>query len=351
VGEKRHRNHPNTLTRCALRSADPSRDWNVFTQIFAEHWAGVKRLSPRYDPRYDDGLVEQLLGCGNPEKRGDIEYRCLHGGAGKPFAAMRGKSSLCLRCATVYVDNWVSPVSKMLHEGLIYRPIVVTMPEIRRPTFSQHAKAVLSPFRRWGVRCLDDVWSRIRGKPLTGGDIVVMQTHGRNGQSTPHRHSIAPRGGGEPHAKPWVHRDYVPYAMLRKQWQGHLLRRLRQPVKTRAIHRLVDTCSTRYRNGCVTNVQQGEVPARYQSLARYLATYVVRPPISLRRIDGDEGQRVTSHYRSQKTDRVERARGDVWTFIGRRIQHVLPKGFQRMRYYGVQATKPCAKIKAMIQDA
>ena len=45
--------------------------------------------------------------------------------------------------------------------------------------------------------------------------------------------------------------------------------------------------------GFVPNGQKGEVPARYQSLARYLAQYVVSPPISLRRIDRYDGQRVT----------------------------------------------------------
>ena len=33
------------------------------------------------------------------------------------------------------------------------------------------------------------------------------------------------------------------------------------------------------------------------------------------------------------------------------IQHVFPKGFQRIRYYGVQATKTFAKIKGLRQDA
>jgi Putative transposase len=93
------------------------------------------------------------------------------------------------------------------------------------------------------------------------------------------------------------------------------------------------------------------VPSRYQSLATYLAKYVVSPPISLRRIDRYEGHSVTSHDRSHKSERVERARGDVDTFIGRMVQHTFPKGFQRVRYYGVQATKTFAKLKGLIQEA
>src|SRR2546421_12154499 len=33
------------------------------------------------------------------------------------------------------------------------------------------------------------------------------------------------------------------------------------------------------------------------------------------------------------------------------VQHVFPKGFQRVRYDGVQATKTFAKLKDMIYDA
>ena len=264
---------------------------------------------------------------------------------------MSCKSSLCLRCAKVYVDNWVSQVSQMLHEGVIYRHIVLTVPAILRPTFYHKAPVLLSAFMRCGVRCLDDVFTQVSGRVLQGGYIVVIQTHGRNGQYNPHLHIIATSGGWERQARQWRHLEYLPYRLLRKKWQWHLLTMLRQTVQTPEMKRLVDTCYTRYREGSVTNVQKGDVPARYQSLARYLAKYVVSPPISLRRIDRYDGQRVTYHYRSHKSERVERETVEVSTFIGRMVQHVFPKGFPRIRYYGVQATKTFATLKGLIQEA
>lgn len=86
--------------------------------------------------------------------------------------------------------------------------------------------------------------------------------------------------------------DDVPYRLLRKQWQWSLLTMLRQTVKTQEMKQLVEVCYPRSREGLVTNGQKGDVPARYQSLARYLATYVVSPPSSLRRIDRYDGHRV-----------------------------------------------------------
>jgi hypothetical protein len=39
------------------------------------------------------------------------------------------------------------------------------------------------------------------------------------------------------------------------------------------------------------------------------------------------------------------------TFIGRMVQPTMPRGFKRIRYYGVQATKTFAKVKVVIQVA
>jgi Putative transposase len=101
----------------------------------------------------------------------------------------------------------------------------------------------------------------------------------------------------------------------------------------------------------VTNVQKGAVPAQAHSVARYVATYVVSPPIAVRRIDRYDGERVTYHYRSHRTDRMEHETVTVDRFIGRMVQHVMPKGFKRIRYYGGQATKTFAKVKLVIQVA
>ena len=85
----------------------PSRDWSVFQQIFADHWEAFQHAHPRYQTPYYDGLVAKMLACGNPEKMGYIEYRCLHCGQGKhlvgammPRARAGSISSICpTRCS------------------------------------------------------------------------------------------------------------------------------------------------------------------------------------------------------------------------------------------------------------
>ncbi len=276
--------------------AAPSGDWSVFQQIFADHWEPFQHAHPRYQTAYYNSLVAKMLACGNPAKMGYVEYRCLHCGQGKHVVAMSCKSSLCLRCAKVYVDNWVSQVSQILHEGVIYRHIILTVPAMFRTTFYQNAAVVLSALIRCGAQCLDDFYSAVRGKPLKGGYITVLHTHGRNGQYHPHLHVLATSGGYNAQGARWEHLQYLPYDLLRRKWQWHLLTMLRQTLKTEAVNRLVDTCFQKYPDGLVTNVQKGQVPSQYQSVARYVATYVVSPPISVRRIDRYDGKRVTYHY-------------------------------------------------------
>jgi hypothetical protein len=242
--------------------AAPARDWNVFKQIFADHWNEFQQAHPRYQTAYYDNLVAKMLACGNPEKMGYVEYRCLQCGQGTHRVSMSCKSSMCLRCAKVYVDHWVSQVSTMLHEGVIYRHIILTVPAMFRTTFYQNAALLLSALMRCGVQCMDEVLSAAKGKALQGGYIVVLHTHGRNGQYHPHLHLIATSGGFDSQGQRWEHVEHVPYALLRRKWQWHLLRMVRRMLQTEVVNQLVAACFTKYPNGLVTNVQKGAVPSQ-----------------------------------------------------------------------------------------
>jgi Putative transposase/Transposase zinc-binding domain len=302
------------------------RDWSVFKQIFADHWSRFQQAHPRYQTSYYDGLVAKMLECGNPDKMGYLDYRCHQCGQGKHLVSMSCKSSWCLRCSKVYVHNWVSQVSRVLHEGVIYRHIILTVLAMFRTLFYQNAAELVKALMRCGARCLDDFSSEVRDKQLKGGYITVIHTHGRNGQYHPHLHVIATSGGYDEVEERWEHLSFLPYELLRHTWQWHLMDTFRRTLATDEMKRLVDQCYRTYPGGLVANVQKGKVPSQYQSLASYVAKYVVSPPISVRRIDRYDGHRVTYHYRSHWTQRTTYETVDVMTFIGRMVQHTMPKG-------------------------
>jgi hypothetical protein len=91
------------------------------------------------------------------------------------------------------------------------------------------------------------------------------------------------------------------------------------------------------------------VPAGGHGLAFYLAKYVVSPPISLRRLLRYDGQRVRYWYRDHKTGKRQVAELPVLRFIGRMVQHILPKGFHRIRYYGLHATCKHQRVRSLLK--
>jgi hypothetical protein len=67
---------------------------------------------------------------------------------------------------------------------------------------------------------------------------------------------------------------------------------------------------------------------------KYLAPYVFRVAVSNRRLVKVEDERVTFRYRATDTGQPKLCTLAVEEFIHRFLQHVLPGGFVKVRYYG-----------------
>jgi hypothetical protein len=68
---------------------------------------------------------------------------------------------------------------------------------------------------------------------------------------------------------------------------------------------------------------------------QYLARYAFRGPLSDRRLVGTDGGRVTFRYTDNRSGQPRTLTVSAEEFLRRYLQHVLPKGFQRVRYYGL----------------
>ena len=106
----------------------------------------------------------------------------------------------------------------------------------------------------------------------------------------------------------------------------------------------------KYDKGFVATIQSGTVPMNSRNLVKYISKYLCRPHISLKRIrkyDDLTGE-VEYEYSSHRTKKKEVERVGILTFMGRLLQQILPKGFQRIRYYGLQATKNQERLKFVV---
>ena len=90
-----------------------------------------------------------------------------------------------------------------------------------------------------------------------------------------------------------------------------------------------------------------------EAVLAYLSRYTHRVAISNRRLIAFDQNGVTFSYKDYRGD--GRARYKVMTlatseFIRRFLIHVLPKGFHRIRYYGLLAKSSCAKNLARARE-
>ena len=90
-----------------------------------------------------------------------------------------------------------------------------------------------------------------------------------------------------------------------------------------------------------------------EAVLAYLSRYTHRVAISNRRLIALDENGVTFNYKNYRTD--GRARYKVMTlatneFIRRFLSHVLPKGFHRIRYYGLLAKSSCAENLARARE-
>ena len=171
-----------------------------------------------------------------------------------------------------------------------------------------------------------------------GSLLVAIQVAG--GQYTPR---IIATGINETTGK-WVELGYFPYEIIHKKWQYALLTMLKTEVPTPEMATLINELYEHYPKGLVAHVTKGTLPEQCRGLAKYVAS----PPIAVNRIISYTGAEVTYWYQDHRTKGKEEVTVPVMTFIGRMVQHILPKGFQRIRYYGLQSTRTFQKwVKAI----
>ncbi len=171
----------------------------------------------------------------------------------------------------------------MLHPGVTYRHLILTVPDALRTLLYQHAATVLDGLMQAAQQTMDAVVARAKRQAITLGSSVVLQTAGRSASYTPHLHVLLTDGGLRADGS-WQRLGYVPDDLLHRTWQTVVLKlistRLAGHARAQAV---VDEMRRRYGQGFVAHLQGNVLPGMRQ-LTRYLVKYVVSPPMAVSRI-------------------------------------------------------------------
>ena len=185
----------------------------------------------------------------------------------------------------------------------------------------------------------------IGGQP---GMVGILHTWGRNLAYHPHIHYLVPAAGLAADGKTGLpaRQDFLlPVKALSKIFRD----KFRHALSKTALFAQIPA-----------KVWQQEWVVHCKSVGngrtalKYLAPYVFRVAISNRRLVKLENDQVTFRYRTSDTGQLKLCTLSAEAFIHRFLQHVLPKGFVKVRYYGFFAPgcrKRLATLRQQLEKA
>ena len=236
----------------------------------------------------------------------------------------------CPKCQNDRIDQWLEKQYALLLQ-VPYFMATITVPQWLRSLFRSHQKTMYHLFFKASAEAL---MLLAKDKRFLGADIGLMgilQTWTRKLVYHPHLHFLIPAGGIK--NERWKYAN--PRLLVHVKPLSKLIRGLfKENLKKTDLYTLVPQAAWRQDWVChITPVGNGH------AVLKYLAPYVYRVALSDRSILEVKDDRVTFQYK-EPDDKIRKVCTlDVFEFLRRYLQHVLPKGFVKVRYFGFLATK------------
>ncbi len=210
-----------------------------------------------------------------------------------------------------------------------YFMVTFTLPAALQEVARRHQKVAYNILFRSSAAALQKLaWdARYVGGQI--GMIGVLHTWGRNLSYHPHVHYLVPAGGLSVDGQQWLPAQntfLVPVKALSIIFRA----KFRDALKQAGLFEQVP--SEVWQQQWVTHCQPVD---KGQKALEYLAHYIFRVAISNGRILKLADGKVTFRYCASDTRRWQTCTLSAEEFLRRFLQHVLPKGFVKVRYYGL----------------
>ena len=267
-----------------------------------------------------------IEGC-RTEAMGGHVYDCdeLRRGA---YSYHSCKNRHCPQCQNEAGQTWLARQQAMSLPVPGFM-VTFTLPEGLRGLARREQRRVYNLLFRASAAALQAL---ARDPRFVGGQIGfmgVLQTWTRALLYHPHVHYLVPGGGLSVDGQTWLpaHKE-VPGACqtLVAVVSGQIPGRVEK-----SLNLLSQVPARVWQQEWVVHC---EAVGNGEAALKYLAPYVFRVAISNNRILKLENGQVTFRYRESKTRHWKTCTLPAEEFIRRFLQHVLPKGFQKVRYYG-----------------
>jgi hypothetical protein len=229
----------------------------------------------------------------------------------------------CPQCQSQTTSNWLAKQQKKLLP-VHYFMATFTLPYELRALAKKQPKQLYQVMFRVVSSILKDFAKTSKLGKI--GFTAVLHTHSRKRDLHPHLHVIIASGGYEPLKNQWKKGNdkYLFNAFaLAKVWRARLL----DTIKQHDVLRLPKSVPKKWVVDC-RKVGYG-LPA-----LQYLSRYLYKGVLSDKDITTITENSVTFKYIDGKTKKTHKRTLPILEFLWLILQHVLPKGLQRVRDYG-----------------
>lgn len=283
-----------------------------------------------------------IIECRTSALGGHIECCDNCGYTRQSYNSCRNRN--CPKCQFIKKVQWVDKLSANLPPVKHFH-IVFTIPAcLHKLFYINQDKAYGLLFKAAGKALIQCAYNPdFLG--AQAGAVAILHTWGQTLVYHPHIHMIVPAGGLSEDMMEWIpsgKRFFIPVKALSSVFRGILCRLLEQSVALGDVKLPEESVSFKQiKDQCYLRkwVVYCEKPfSCMDNLIQYLGNYTHRVAISNHRLIGHKDGKVTFSYKDYKASGLRKQISlDASEFIRRFLQHVLPCGFYKIRYFGFMA--------------
>ena len=295
----------------------------------------IGQYGTEYQKKYGDRLLpshrkvmRRIASCRTPEMGGQKWLCPACGKIRYSYHSCRDRH--CPKCQNDRIDQWLGKQFKLLFQ-VPYFMATVTVPKALRAIFRSHQKTLYHLFFKASAEAILLLAKDKRFLGAELGMMGILQTWTRQLIYHPHIHFLIPGGGIRKGQWKYAKPDFLMHV---KPLSRLIRRKFMELLKENDLFEKVPADVWSQQWVChIEPVGNGE------AVLRYLAPYVYRVAISDRNILTVKDRKVTFRYKDRTDNSYHRCTLDAFEFLRRFLQHILPKGFVKIRYFGFLATR------------
>ena len=286
--------------------------------------------------------------CRTPALGGSV-YACDDCGA-LDYSYHSCRNRHCPKCQDDRAQTWLDSLRSRLLPCDHYL-LTFTLPAELRILARSHQRLVYGILLREAAAAVQTLAADPQWVGARVAILAVLHTWSRTLTYHPHVHLLVTAGGLSPDGTAWVKPAHPRFL-----FPGYALSEIFRAKVGDALIRAglkQETDSHLWNNNTpwIAHIQQ---IGNGQRAALYLSRYVYRVALTNHRIERFEHGRVTFTYTHARTHQTRRMTLLVQDFIARFLQHVLPRGFTKIRYYGLLSStsgKDLERVRHLLESA